>query len=153
VASGKTWYPDRFMAPLQNNELQLNDALAAVSLHHKRLNESGFKNHEIVLLGFSQGACLVSQYALLHPSRFRAIVVLTGGYIGEEGIEWKFRGDFEKTPVFISTSEKDEWVPASRTTETAREFTKLNATVNLQLYSDRAHEVSEDEIEMVAKML
>lgn len=153
VAAGQSWYPERFMAPIKNNELHLNDALATLRLHHKKLNESGFKNNQIVLLGFSQGACLVAQYALLHPSKYRAIIVLTGGYIGEEGIDWKFNGDFEQTPVFISTSEKDEWVPASRTSETARQFSKLNADVNLQLYSDRLHEVSEKEIEIVGGML
>ena len=152
-AADRTWYPDKFMEPYIINQEGADAAVAMVQNQLLRLKGYGYKTEEIVLLGFSQGACVVSQFALLNPDRYRAVVVFTGGYLGEEGVEWAFSGDFQQTPVYVSTSEVDEWVPPSRARETAMAFERLNARVTLDIFEHRPHEVSQEEIERVASMI
>ena len=152
IAADKSWYPKGFMVPLEENQPNFDFALETVSHYHKRLNKLGFKNEQIILMGFSQGACLISQYALMNPDLYKGIVVFTGGYIGQEGIDWKFNGDFKQSPVYISISEIDEWVPVGRTKETAFEFEKLNAEVKLDIFKTRPHEVSLEEIKASSEL-
>ena len=153
AASEKSWYPKGFMANAEENQPHLNYALEVVEKAHKKLNDLGYSNDRIIFMGFSQGACLIAQYALLNPDKYKSIFILTGGYIGQENINWDFDGDFQATPVYLTTSEIDEWVPAGRTKETAAEFEKMNAQVELQIFKNRPHEVSDDEIQQVRKYL
>lgn len=153
TAAEKSWYPKGFMVPLEENQPNFDYALETVRHYHERLNKLGFKNEQIILMGFSQGACLMVQYALMNPDLYKAIVIFTGGYIGQEGIDWHFKGDFKQTPVYITTSEIDEWVPARRTKETASEFEKLNAQVRLEIFKNRPHEVSQEEIKASSELI
>ena len=91
------------------------------------LGTHGFGPRRIVLLGFSQGACLVTEYAVRHATRYGGIIAFTGGLIGPPGSSWNFGGGFDGAPVFLGTSDVDEWVPASRVAETAEVLTGLGA--------------------------
>jgi predicted esterase len=119
----------------------------------RELGSLGFRSEQIVLLGFSQGACLLAQYALMHPARYRGVAILTGGYIGPPGVDWSFKGDMVGTPVLVTTSLVDEWVPPARAVETAHCFEKLGATVQLKLFDDRPHEVSDEEILLLKQLI
>ena len=152
-AAERTWYPNKFMAPIELNKTQLNEALKTIKKYHNQLNQYGFRDEQIILMGFSQGACLLSQYALLNPRKYKAIFILTGGYLGEENIDWDFKGDFSQTPVLVTTSKIDEWVPHSRAQETAKAFDRLNANVNYKLFEDRPHEVSKEEINIISSCI
>ncbi len=127
--------------------------MANAKKHHQVINDAGVSDENLIIMGFSQGACLASQYALQNPRKYKAIIILTGGYIGHEGIEWNFSGDFRQTPVFITTSEIDEWVPPGRAIETAREFERLNAKVDLTIFKNRPHEISEGELIAIRQMI
>lgn len=151
-AAEKSWYPGGFMAPLQENEPHLTYALEAIQEKLDQLKSHGFSDDQIILLGFSQGACLASEFAAHSGIQFKAMVFLTGGLIGEQ-LRTDYSGDFNQTPVFITTSEIDEWVPVSRVKETSEVFKKMNAKVNIKIYKDRPHEVSEDEIIQIKEMI
>ncbi len=153
AAADKTWYPDKFMAPLEINKPKLEEALATAKHYHKELNRLGFSDDQIIIMGFSQGACLASHYALSNPAKYKAILVFTGGYVGPEGIDWDFKGDFEQTPVFISTSEIDEWVPPSRAKKTAAQFERLHAKVHFELFKDRPHTIIKEEFDIASELI
>lgn len=153
IAPNKTWYADKFMAPIETNEVDLNRSLKQLESIHQHLNSRGYADDQICFIGFSQGACLCSQYLLTHPAKYHSIFILTGGYVGPPGIDWNFTGDFQRTPVYITTSQIDEWVPPVRTGETAREFERLNAAANYQLFQDRIHEVCDQEIQEIHMLL
>uniref|UniRef100_UPI0025ECAFD0 alpha/beta hydrolase n=1 Tax=Algoriphagus sp. TaxID=1872435 RepID=UPI0025ECAFD0 len=104
VAAEKSWYPGGFMESLDKNGDKLNESLKVIAKYHQELNNLGYEDEQILFLGFSQGACLASQYCLLNPRKYYGIVILTGGYVGPEGLDWSFEGDFKQTPIFISTS-------------------------------------------------
>ena len=57
-ASGQTWYPNRFLAPIQANEPWLSSALDGLGDLIGRIEAAGVPAARTVLLGFSQGACL-----------------------------------------------------------------------------------------------
>jgi phospholipase/carboxylesterase len=57
-AADNVWYPHSFMAAVESNEPYLSSALAAVGGVLEGLEGSGIPAQQVVLLGFSQGACL-----------------------------------------------------------------------------------------------
>ena len=78
-AAGRSWWPQSFLAPLALNEPGLSSALNRVSAIADQLLERGVKPEQIVLTGFSQGACLVLEHAARHPRPWRGIVSMSGG--------------------------------------------------------------------------
>lgn len=143
TADAATWYPDGFMVPFEANEPRLTHALDAVDEWVRGLAETGVARDRLVLLGFSQGACLVAEYTIRNPARYRGIAILTGGAIGPEGTTWdEDAGSFDGTPVFFGTSDVDAWVPEARVHETAAVFDRMGAAVTLRVYPLMPHHVS-----------
>src|SRR5688500_4569258 len=88
AAADRTWYPQSFMADIASNEPKLTSALEMLAKLVARVEAAGVPRSRIVILGFSQGACLTAEFAVRHPSRFGAFILLTGGLIGPVGTEW-----------------------------------------------------------------
>jgi phospholipase/carboxylesterase len=81
-APGHTWYPFSFLAPRQQNEPFLSSSLNQVERAMARATSAGLKPSQIVLCGFSQGACLATEFVARHPQRYAALLAFTGGVIG-----------------------------------------------------------------------
>jgi phospholipase/carboxylesterase len=145
-APGQTWYPERFVEPLERNQPALGESLSAIEALLDTLRRAGFQDGRIVLCGFSQGGCLAAQTLMRRPSGYAAGVVFTGGLIGPPGTVWRAPGRLVGVPVLLTGSEIDEWVPAWRTRETEAVLAGLGAKLETVIYADRAHIVSEDEI-------
>ena len=153
AAANRTWYPHSFMADLANNEPGVSSGLEVLRTLVERVETAGVPRSRIVLAGFSQGACLVSEFAVRHASRFGGILVFSGGAIGPAGTTWDVDGDFETTPVFLGCSDNDAHVPEVRVRETAGVFTRLGADVTLRIYPDMGHLVNDDEIACAQQIL
>lgn len=152
AAFENSWYPNRFMEPLEKNQPWLDYALERLDTLVSELAANGFGAGRVVLLGFSQGACLVTEYAVRNARRWGGVVAFTGGLIGPPGSAWKFGGDFAGTPVFLGTSDLDEWVPEPRVRETAKVMAALGADVSLKVYPAMEHVVCEDEIRRARRL-
>src|SRR5215213_10213402 len=63
AAAGHSWWPASFLAPIAANEPGLSSGLGVLGGLAERLEESGFGPDRIVVMGFSQGACLALEYA------------------------------------------------------------------------------------------
>lgn len=146
AASGHTWYPQSFLAPRPQNEPGIASGLSVLHGLVEELAAAGMPKERVVLLGFSQGACLSSQYAVEHAGRYGGLILFSGGLIGAPGTAWDFPGRFEGTPVFLGCSDVDSHVPAERVRESAAVFERMGATVDLRLYPGMGHLVNEDEI-------
>src|SRR5580765_468275 len=68
-AAGGAWYPNPFTAPLEANEPFLSSALEAVGSILATI-EKTIPARRVVLLGFSQGACLTLEFAARHARRY-----------------------------------------------------------------------------------
>jgi predicted esterase len=153
AAEGGTWYPQSFMADLARNEPGVSSGLDVLRTLVARVETAGVRRSRIVLAGFSQGACLVSEFAVRHASRFGGILVFSGGAIGPVGTTWNVGGDFDDTPVFLGCSDTDAHVPESRVRETADVFASHGANVTLRIYPGMGHLVNDDEIGSAQQIL
>ena len=149
----KSWYPDKFMAPLANNQPLLSHALERIDRLIQNINDRGVPPERIALLGFSQGACLASEYIYRHPQRWGALIAYTGGLIGPDETRWALNGRLADTPVLLANSDADAWVPLSRTEQTLEVFRAMGAAVHLRVYPDMAHEVNDEEIALGRALL
>ena len=154
-AANFAWYPNSFLAPLDANEPYLTSALGAVHDVVMSLEQSGIPPERIVLLGFSQGACLVTEFAARHARRYGGVVAFSGGLIGSgsqdgrppEDKTFDYGGDMNGTPVFLGCSDRDPHIPVRRVDQTAAVFERLGADVTRRIYQDMGHTVNDDEID------
>jgi phospholipase/carboxylesterase len=156
AAAGGTWYPNSFMAPRASNEPGLSSALVMLDALVSSAIERGMPSHKIVLLGFSQGACLTSEFVLRHPRRYGAVAIFSGGLIGEPGTTWDDVASapaLTGVPMFFGCSDVDAHIPASRVLESEAVFTRLGARVRRTLYPGMGHLVNDDEIRELQSML
>lgn len=149
-----SWYPEAFLQPLEANQPRLDQALDVVSQHLTALRADAPPNTPLVLFGFSQGACLLSEYLLREQTACAGAVLHTGGYIGPEEHNWSKRSDeLIGLPVLMATAIEDDWVPLHRVEATARAFAELGARVELNQYDDSEHHINEDSIIRLRKFL
>jgi predicted esterase len=152
-ALGNSWYPNSFLAPLDSNQPWLSSALSKVQSIVEMLDEAGIGAERVAIGGFSQGACLATEFVASHPKRYAGLFALTGGLIGPLGGTLTQGGDLAGTPTFFGSSDPDPHVPWSRVQESARIFGAMGADVQLKRYEHRAHTISSDELEVVQQLL
>ena len=153
-AAGGTWYPLSFMAERARNEPGLSSGLQVIGKLVADLVERGIPSQRIVLLGFSQGACLTAEFAARNPRRYGGVMVLSGGLIGPPGTTWDdLAGTLDGTPVFLGCSDVDAHVPAARVLESRAAFERLGGAVTSRLYPGMGHLVNDDEIAFVRGVL
>jgi predicted esterase len=152
-AAGHTWYPYSFLAPIEQNQPYLDSALRKIDAVVKGLVDAGTPSDRVALLGFSQGACLTSEYVARHPRRYGAVLALTGGLIGPPGTPRNYAGSLDGTPVFLGTSDPDPHIPFERVRETEAVLARLGAKVEVRRYEGMGHTINEDEVEVCRAML
>ena len=152
-ARSGSWYPYSFMAPLSQNEPQLGNALKTLSSVVEDLEREGIPADRIVLLGFSQGACLALEFAARNARRFGGVVALSGGLIGPEGTPRNYAGSLASTPVFLGCSDVDFHIPLPRVHELTEVLTELGGNVIEKNYPGMGHTIVQDEVDHVKKIL
>jgi len=152
-AAENTWYPNRFLVPLAENEPWLSSALAFVSEVLAEIINAGIPPERIMLLGFSQGACLILEFAARNARRYGGIVGLSGALIGPDDAPRNYSGSLAGTPVFLGCSDVDFHVPKERVDQTAEVLRRLGAEVTERLYPNMDHTVNQDEIDFVRGMM
>jgi phospholipase/carboxylesterase len=152
-AAEHTWYPQRFLAPLAVNEPWLSSALAKLASLRADLAAAGIPDERIVWLGFSQGACLTSEYVARNPRRWGGLVAAVGGRIGPQGMAFDDPGDLARTPVYLGCGDADPHIPWPRVAESAAAFTRQNADVTLRRYPGYPHSVHPEAVSFARHLL
>ena len=153
AAANRTWYPNRFMTDIAGNEPALSSALAVIASLVARVEHAGVSRARIVLLGFSQGACLAGEFAVRHAARYGGVAMFSGGLIGPPGTRWEYPGGFDGTPVFLGCSDVDAHIPEARVRESAAVFTRMGADVTTRIYPGMGHLINDDEIVAAQAMI
>ena len=156
-AAGHTWYPLSFMAPREANEPYLSSALARIDSVVQDLEHAGFSRDRIAVAGFSQGACLATEYVASHPAQYGGLIAFTGGLIGPPGSVQGNRVysglELKGTPALLSSGDPDPHVPWTRVEESASVLTAMGATVATKRYAGRPHTILSEEIDVARRLL
>ena len=152
-ARSNTWYPNRFLAPLESNEPWLTSALEAVRDLVGQASAAGVLQHRVVLMGFSQGACLAVESLVREPALAGGAAGLSGGLIGPPGTVWPDAGRLDGVPVFLGCSDVDFHIPKERVLESADVLRARGADVTAILYPGMDHTVNDDELRHVRALI
>lgn len=152
-AAGHTWYPLSFLAPREANEPYLSSALAKVEAIVRSLEQVGFGSDRIVIAGFSQGACLSTEFVASHPARYGGLIAFTGGLIGPPGSLHTPAGELAGTPALLCSGDPDSHVPWQRVEESATILNAMGAKVTTKRYPGRPHTITQEEIKLGRSLL
>ena len=152
-AAGHTWYPDSFLAPIQQNEPWLTSALNNLGHIVQGVIDAGIAREKIVIAGFSQGACLASEFVARNAARYGGLIAFSGGLIGPPGTEFRYSGKLGGTPAFFGGVDPDPHVPWQRVQESASVLSALGGEVILRRYPGMPHTIVPQEIEEARSLL
>ena len=152
-AKDNTWYPFSFMAPTDQNEPGLSSALQVLNELVEEVIALGFDTKDIYFLGFSQGACLASEFVARNAKRYGGVFIYSGGVIGQEIDKSNYHGDFSGTPILIGCSDVDAHIPLKRVKDTTALFLEMNADVTEEIFPNAPHTIFEKEIKLTNEIL
>lgn len=152
-AEGFTWYPNRFIFPVESNEPYLSGALAKVDALVNSVLEKGLPVEKIFIGGFSQGACLASEYVIRNPRRYGGLLVFSGGYIGALGQVREAAGNLQGMPAFLGCSDVDPHIPLERLKETSALLGAMHAEVTERIYPGMDHTINDEELELARDLI
>ena len=156
-AAGHTWYPLSFMAAREANEPNLSSALERINTVVQGIEKAGIQRDRIVVAGFSQGACLATEFVASHPARYGGLIAFTGGLIGPPGglvTDGRHEGhELDGMPALLSSGDPDPHVPWARVEESASVLSAMGAAVTLRRYPGRPHTVTDEELEDARRVL
>lgn len=152
LAGLNRWYPATAFGPLQANEPDLSSALTTIDQLVDDIRGQGFSDQQIAFGGFSQGACLASEYVARNPKKYAGLFIFSGALIGPKDLVRNYPGSFDHMPVFIGSSDVDPWVSHDLIVDTAKVFEKMGAKVDLRTYPGMTHTINQDEIDAVRNM-
>ncbi|WP_157016790.1 alpha/beta hydrolase [Mesorhizobium xinjiangense] len=152
-ATGGSWYPYSFLAPLEQNEPHLSRSLATIGALVDNLTRHGFAPKNIALLGFSQGGCLGLEFAARNAKCYAAVIGLSAGLIGPENTPRNYPGSLAGTAIFLGCSDIDDHIPLARVHESSKVLGALGGDVIERIYPSMGHTINEDEIGHVRSIL
>ena len=152
-AANRTWYPNSFMAPRDSNEPYVTSALAKIATIVSDLDAQGITRDRIVIAGFSQGACLSTEFVASNPTRYAGLIAFTGGLIGPPNVDLTHTGSLAGTPALLLSGDPDPHVPWSRVQASAAELERMGAQVTTRRYPNRPHTISGEELTLARQLL
>jgi predicted esterase len=152
-AAADTWYPFSFLSPIEQNEPGISSGLSAIADVLATIERAGVPIERVMLLGFSQGACLSLEFTARAARRYGGVAGLSGGLIGPDGTPRDYSGSLAGTPIFLGCSDVDPHIPVPRVIETATVLRRLGGNVDARFYPGMGHTIDEDELEAVRAIM
>lgn len=151
-ATHGTWYPQRFLVPTAENEPWLSSALSTVGELVAELNRNGITSDRIGIAGFSQGACLATEFVSRNPQRYLFAAALSGALIGPLDTPRK-AVHLDGTPVLLASAEGDAHIPKAFVEHSAAVLKGYGANVTKWIFPGSAHTVFPQEISWLQERL
>jgi predicted esterase len=152
-AAGHTWYPNSFLAPREANEPYLSFALAKVGVVVAEIEAAGIARDRILIAGFSQGACLATEFVASNPARYAGMIAFTGGLIGPPDADLHHEGSLAGTPALFLSGDPDPHVPWQRVQASAAELERMGAVITARRYPGRPHSITAEEVELARTLI
>jgi phospholipase/carboxylesterase len=150
---GESWYPGHLMDPIENNEPALRDVVDEIAREAARLEDEGFKPENVLIGGFSQGACVTAHYLSRHPVRHLAALILRGALPGEPGTSWPPAPHLAGMPALLTGGRLDPFIPDERVSETAAWLHASGAAVRISVSDDPGHGMDDEDVAEVRKFI
>lgn len=151
-APDKSWYAARAIDPLTaDTRARLVEGMAGL----RQLIEgarAAAPGAPLLLAGFSQGACLSLEYAMLGEAPPDAVAALTGCRVGVSG-EARAENPPKGLPLYLTGSDADPWIPVEAFAETVLALGRAQVALRAELFPGRPHEVADAEIAVLSGML
>lgn len=148
TSMNRSWYPDRFVERRSRNEPYLT-----ISVEQIKGLVDQFPTEKVILAGFSQGACLVSDILTRQPLKLAGAWIFSGGVIGHEDELPELSGSLEGLPVTVSGSNQDPHIPLERMEWVAQRLRKMGAEVKSLHYDLNSHQIAKEEVELAKESL
>lgn len=146
------WYAARAIDPLTATSraemaasLKVLDAVVTAARH-------AAPDLPVLLVGFSQGACLSVEYLMRHGPVVDAVALLTGCRVGVPDNDLP-QSDLAALPVYASCGDADPWIPAASFHAMLRDLTRCGARLRTDMLPGRPHTVAAPEIAMIRRMI
>ncbi|SMO63841.1 alpha/beta hydrolase [Halorubrum cibi] len=152
AARRSTWFPAGHDAPIADNEPALSSAVDCVAGAVAAAGDVGLPPTRTLLVGVSQGGCVLAEFLCRRPRRFGGAVVASAVLPGEDLETRKVAGvdgdrdsltPLDETPVLLDSSGADPHVPADRVRETGRVLEGGGATVDVRIDPGSGHGLSD----------
>lgn len=167
AAAGGSWWPQSFLAPLAENEPDLSSGLRVIEGLAASLADQGFGPDRVVVLGFSQGACLALEYAARSGLPHRAVVGLSGGLVGTDDApgaadpalyghrpkRFDYEGRLAGTPVLLGCHERDPHIPLARVRRSVDIFEGMGAEVETRIHPGAGHGIVAEDVAALRAIL
>ena len=152
-ATDNTWYPNSGFGSFEANEPYLSSAWGTIDERLAQIKESGIPLENVIVGGFSQGACLMSEYVARHAVHYGGLLVLSGALMGPEDTARDYEGSLAGTKVWVGGANRDPWVTGKQLNETANVSESLGATVSKQIHDSSEHTIRVADIEKATHII
>lgn len=166
-AGDRSWWGETFLAPLAMNEPGLSSALKRFSMIMDDLAQLGFGPDKVILVGFSQGACLILEHVARYPRLWRGVVAMSGALLGTsvrtespcESLNGHFPKKFDYDcsltgiQIHLGCHLDDQVIPIARVRKSETVLTDLGATVSLCEEQGRMHGIIPDDIKAIRTLI
>ncbi|MGZ9809311.1 alpha/beta hydrolase [Pseudoroseicyclus sp. H15] len=145
------WYDAKAVDPLEEQtKAQLEEGLELVRKLMAEAKEMA-AGRPVLIGGFSQGACMTTEY-LLRGGKADAAIALTGCRVGAVQDDLP-QADLSGLPIYATDSDNDPWIPLWAFQKSVHDFSKAGARIRMDLVPGREHGVADCEIAEMSKML
>lgn len=152
-ATQNVWYPASGFGAFEKNEPFLSSAWATIDDRLNDIQDAGIPLEKIVVGGFSQGACLMSEYVARHAKRYGGLLVLSGALMGPEDTPRDYDGSMAGTPVWIGGADNDPWMSEKQLHATAEVFMDLGGEVSSKVHNSSDHTIRAADIENATRII
>ena len=166
-APGRSWWPTSFLAPAAQMEPFVDAGLARIDAGIAAFQDAGLPRERIVVLGFSQGACLALEYAARRGAGLGAVFGLSGALVGTGDAPgapmpalyghapklFDYVADLTGTRVILACHTADPHIPLKRVEETAEVMVRLGATVTKHLEPGPGHNLTDAGVAAIRAVL
>jgi predicted esterase len=147
------WYPKSFLEPFEENQPQVNDAIKHLSAVLETTRGKGVALDRILLGGFAEGACVLSEFLVRNPKSYGGLMILTGGLMDHTAIGKRPGSGLLAVPTYVSGSEIGEEVPVQRIRDTIRTLQAGGALIRSHIFTERPFLISEEEKVEMRKLI
>ncbi|WP_338811328.1 dienelactone hydrolase family protein (plasmid) [Agrobacterium leguminum] len=148
TATGNSWYPGRYNDDPTLNAAGRNAGFVQIETAIYRCRQNSGPDCAIVLVGFSQGGCLVAEYLLSDKIRPGAAAIFTGA-VNVPVSRSVFCRDI---CVLLTGGTNDPWLPLPDLQTTAEELALAGASVRVETFPDDEHKVRVRELELLQEI-